>query len=174
MRKMWWLAGFVLVAAPLAAQGPPDRPQVERLRQQVMQRFLEAYQTQAGLTPEQDRRFREVFRRSMEQRQAIQQREQALWRALEQQMRPGIAANPDSVTRLLDSLIAQRAALVEQARLEQREYRQFLSPVQVAQLVLMVERFQQQIQQIMRRRMEMPMPGRMMRDTMPAPPPLPF
>ena len=93
-----------------------------------------------------------------------------MWRALEGQMRPGLAANPDSVTKLLDAVMAQRAALVEQARSEQREYAQFLTPVQRGQLVLMVERFQQQVEGIVRRRMEMQgRPGRMLPDTMPFP-----
>jgi len=166
MRKLWIL-GLCLVAAPaLAQQGPP--PGVQLLQQRVMEQFLTTYRTQAGLTPDQDRRFTEVFRRSMEQRRALHHREQQLWRALEGQMRPGVAANPDSVTRLLDGVMAQRTALVEQGRAEQREYAQFLSPVQRGQLALMMERFQQQVEGILRRRMEMQgRPGRMPPDTMP-------
>ncbi len=168
MRKLWTL-GLLLMAAPLAAQqGPP--PGAEALRRQVMQRLLDSYQTQAGLTPDQDRRFREVFRRSLDQRREIQQREQQLWRALEGQMRPGVAANADSVTKLLDGIVAQRAALVEQTRSEQREYAQFLTPVQRGQLALTWERFQQQVEQIMRRRMEMRQGGRMRPDTIPQDP----
>ena len=169
MHKLWTL-GLVLLASPLWAQQRPPAPGAEALRQQVMQRFLETYRNQAGLTPDQDRRFREVFRRSLDQRRDLQRREQEMWRALEGQMRPGLAANPDSVTRLLDAVMAQRAALVEQARSEQREYAQFLTPVQRGQLVLMVERFQQQVEGIVRRRMEMQgRPGRMLPDTMPFP-----
>lgn len=167
MRKLW-MFGLWLVATPLLAQQGPPRPGMEALRLQVMERFLETYKNQAGLTPDQDRRFREVFRRSLDQRRDIQQREQALWRALEGQMRPGVAANADSVTKLLDGVIAQRAALVEQTRNEQREYTQFLTPVQRGQLALTWERFQQQVEQIVRRRMEMQgRPGRMPPDTMP-------
>ncbi len=166
MRNLWML-GFLLVAPLAAQQGPPPRAAVEALRQQVMQRFLETYRTQAGLTAEQDRRFQEVFRRSLDQRRDIQQRERQLWVALEGQMRPGLAANADSVSKLLDGVIAQRAALVEQTRNEQREYAQFLTPVQRGQLALMWERFQQQVEQIMRRRMEMRQGGRMPPDTIP-------
>ncbi len=168
MRKLWTL-GLVLLASPLLAQqGPP--PGAETLRQQVMQRFLETYRNQAGLTPDQDRRFQEIFRRSLQQRRDLQMRERDLWRALEGQMRPGVAANPDSVTRLLDAVMAQRAALVEQTRSEQREYGQFLTPVQRGQLVLMLERLQQQVEGIVRRRMEMQgRPGRMPPDTTPFP-----
>lgn len=168
MRKLWMLA-LLGVAPPLLAQQAPP-PGLQMLRQRVMEQFLATYRNQAGLTPEQDRRFTEVFKRSLEQRREIQQREQQLWRALEAQMRPGVAANPDSVTQLLDGVIAQRAAMVEQARHEQREYAQFLTPVQRAQLTLMTERFQRQVEDIMRRRMDMQArPGRMPMDTMPLP-----
>lgn len=176
MRTLWTLGLLVLVVSPLLAQqGPPPGagpggPAAERLRQQVMQRFLQTYRTQAGLTPDQDRRFQEVFRRSVDQRRDLQQRQQQLFRALEGQMRPGVAANPDSLTRLLDAIVAQQAAMVEQTRNEQREYAQFLTPVQRGQLVLMTERLQQQVQDVIRRRMEMRQPGmRMQPDTMPMP-----
>jgi hypothetical protein len=174
MRKLWTLGLLVLMVSPLLAQqgpprgGGPGGPGAEALRQQVMMRFLQAYRGQAGLTPDQDRRFMEVFRRSAEQRRALQQQQQQLWQALEGQMRPGIAANPDSVTRLLDAIVAQQAAVVEQTRTEQRDYAQFLTPVQRGQLVLMTERLQQQVQDLVRRRMEMRQQGgRMMPDTMP-------
>ena len=88
-------------------------------------------------------------------------------------MRPGVAANPDSVTKLLDAVVKQRAAMLDQDRAEQREYAQFLSPVQRAQLTLMIERLQQQVEGIRRRRMEMQgRPGRMPADT--GPPSGPF
>jgi len=169
MRKLWTLSLWLVATPMLAQQGPP--PRVQMLQEQVMQRFLTAYRNQAGLTPSQDRRFSEVFRRSLEERRALQQREQQLWRALEGQMRPGVGANPDSVTKLLDGVIAQRAAQVERARVEQREYAEFLTPVQRGQLVLMMERFQQQVEGIVRRRMEMQggRPGRTPPDTMPLP-----
>jgi hypothetical protein len=175
MRKLRVLGLLLLTASPvLAQQGPPGGglggPGAEALRQAVMQRFLQNYRTQAGLTPDQDRRFQEVFRRSVEQRRELQQRQQELWRALEGQMRPGIAANPDSVTKLLEAVVAQQAAMVEQTRSEQRDYAQFLNPVQRGQLVLMMERLQQQVQDVIRRRMEMRQGGRMRPDTMPEPP----
>jgi hypothetical protein len=173
MRKLWTVGLSLLMASPLLAQqgpppgGGPGGPGAEALRQQVMMRFLQAYRSQAGLTPDQDRRFMEVFRRSVDQRRALQERQQQLWQALEGQMRPGVAANADSVTKLLDAIVAQQAAMVEQTRSEQKDYAQFLTPVQRGQLVLMTERLQQQVQDVVRRRMEMRPGGRMRPDTMP-------
>jgi hypothetical protein len=58
--------------------------------------------------------------------------------------------------------------LVEQTHAEQREYAEFLTPVQRGQLVLMMERFQQQVEGIVRRRMETQgRMGRMPPDTTP-------
>ncbi len=167
MRRLGILA-WVLLGLPgwLAGQ-QPERPAIQALREQVMERFLQTYRNQAGLTPEQDRRFRDGFRRSMDQRREIQQREQDLWRALDGQMRPGVAANPDSLNKLLDGIIAQRAALVDQTRSELKEYAQFLTPVQRAQLALMWERFQRQVEQIIRRRMEQRQGVRIPPDTIP-------
>jgi hypothetical protein len=161
-----FLSALLAPLVPLAAQ-QPDQPAVEALRQQVMERLLQTYRNQAGLTPEQDRRFRDQFRRAMDQRHEIQQKEQALWRALDGQMRPGVAADPDSLNKLLDGITAQRSELVDLTRNEQREYAQYLTPVQRAQLALMWERFQRQVEQITRRRMEQRGPGRLPRDTIP-------
>ena len=151
MLRFALLALTIVTATTAAAQ---EAPGPERLRQQIMQRLLEAYRTQAGLTPQQEGRFREVFEQSLRQRQELTRRERELWRALETQMRPGVAANPDSLTKLMDGLLAARAALMDQVRAEQREYATFLSPVQRAQLFIMWERFQRQVEEVQRRRMD--------------------
>ncbi len=151
---MRWLAilGLATVlAAPVQAQ---ERPAPERLREQVMRRFMENYRNQAGLTDEQFARFQDVARRAWETRRELEQRERALLRALEGQMRPGIAADQDSVAGLIDALIDAQAARVRHAQSDQEEYAAFLDPVQRAQLVLAWRRLERQIQQIIRRRME--------------------
>jgi hypothetical protein len=148
------LVAFLLAAGPVGARAQ-DPPVVEALRRQIMERFVQSFQTLAGLTPEQDRRFREAVSRSFEQRRELEQRERVLWRALEGQMRPGIAADPDSVSRLLDGLMAVQQAKLEQARGEQREYATFLSPIQRAQLTLMWERLQRQVEQVRQRQMQL-------------------
>ena len=161
---------LVILAAPLAAQQPQGRPNREALRQMVIERFLQTFHDQAGLTADQDQKFRDAFRRAMQQRQDIQQGEQELWRALEAQMRPGVAANADSVNKLLDGIVAARAAQVDLLRTENQQLAQFLSPVQRAQFAIMWEHFQQQVQDVMRRRMLQlrgGAGGRMPPDTMP-------
>ena len=144
---------LMVLGVPLAAQQPQGRPNRAALRQMVIERFLQTFHDQAGLTSDQDQKFRDVFRQAMQQRQVAQQHEQELWRALEAQMRPGVAADADSVNKLLDDIITQRAADVDLLRSENQQLAQFLSPVQRAQFAIMWERFQQQVQDIMRRRM---------------------
>lgn len=148
---------LLLIALAVASTGmavAQEGPGPEQLREQIMRRLFENYRAQAGLTPEQEVRFREVLQQSMRQRQELMRRERETWQALEGQMRPGVAANPDSVTRLMDGLVAVRAAQLDRLRAEHREYATFLTPVQRAQLFIMWERLEQQVEQVRRRMMD--------------------
>lgn len=146
--------GIVLMlmcaAAPALAQ---NGPMAQRLRAQIMQRFMENYRTSAGLTDAQYTKFQDAWTKSWQARRALQQHEAELYHGLEMQLRPGVAADADSVTKLMDSLVAVQEAQVQRTREDQRTFATFLSPVQEGQLVLMWQHFQQQIQDIMRRRM---------------------
>ena len=156
---MRWLPGWILVAliaAPLAAQVPTP----ERLREQVILRFMQNYRTQAGLTDEQFARFQTTARRSWEERREIQQRERRVFQALGEQMRPGIAADPDSVQVLIDEALAIQEGRAALARREQDAYAEFLSPVQRAQLILSWARLEQQIETILQRRADQLNPQR--------------
>ena len=162
-----FVVAMALAATPMAAQDQP--PMVENLQRQVMARFVESFRNQAGLSPEQDQRFRVVVARSFEQRRRLEQEERALWRGLSGQMRPGLAANADSVARLLDGIFTVQQAKLDQATAEQREYAAFLTPIQRAQLTLMWQQLQRQVEQIMQRR-PMRQGGRMPPDLSPGPP----
>jgi len=122
------------------------------LQRQVIERLLQNVRVQAGLTDDQFDRYQETARSSLTERNEIQRQERLLWRALEDQMRPGVAADEDSVSALIDMLIALPERRLELTRTEQREYAEFLTPVQRAQLVLIHRRFENNIQQIMQRR----------------------
>jgi hypothetical protein len=150
MRSTMLLCLFALSAAPLAAQVRPDP---ERLRDQVVQRFLENYRTQAGLTDEQYGKLEAVVRRQWQARRDLQERERNLVAALQSQLRPGVAANRDSVTRLLDNLTALQRERIERLETEQAEVKVFLDPVQRAQLVLAWARLERQVQDLIQQRM---------------------
>ena len=102
--------------------------------------------SQAGLTDEQYTRFQDVIRNSFQQRTQSLQMERELWLALEGQMRPGVAADADSLNALMNAVLDIQVERVEQARAELEEYATFLDPVQVAQLTIAWRRLQMQIE----------------------------
>jgi hypothetical protein len=154
MQRIWLIPIAVAVlAAPALAQGRPGMQQ-EQLRMQIMQRFTTNYRHSAALTDEQFEQFSGVTQRTFEQRAQSQQRERDLWLALEGQMRPGVAADADSLTTLMDGLFDIQAERIEHARAAQAEYAEFLSPVQQAQLMLALRRFMFQIEGVRRRMMQ--------------------
>ncbi len=142
---------LVFAAVPVVAQQPP-RAQEEALRQQVMERFLQNYRNQAGLTEEQFQRFTDITLRAFRERRQFEVRQRQLMRALEGQLRPGVAADQDSLLVLLDAMTQTRQALVDLGTRDLEEYATFLDPVQQAQLIVSLERFQQQIENLIRRR----------------------
>jgi len=151
MRSVLRLLAFLLLgASPLAAQVRQDP---ERLREQVVQRFLESYRTQAGLTGDQAGRLEAVVRRQWQARRDLQQREREIVGALQGQLRPGVAADRDSVARLLDRLSALQRERVERLEVEQEEVKALLDPVQRAQLVLAWARLERQVQELIQQRM---------------------
>jgi len=139
------VSGFVQ-----AQQGQVRQRQM--LQQQVMNRYMTSYRQQAGLSDEQFESFRSMATTSNQRRREIQAREMELWQALQAQMIPGVAADDDSLTALMDGLVAVQQELLDLTRNEQQDYAEFLTPVQRAQLLIATRRLQQSIQQIMRRR----------------------
>ncbi len=139
-----------LTVTAVSAQQPGRRQ--GQLQQQVVQRLMQNFRAQAGLADQEYEQFREVITRSFTQRTEIQLRERSLWVALDDQMRPGVAADTDSLSKIMDSLIDVQSELVELQRRDQQEYAEFLTPVQRAQLMLTTRRLQNNIQGIMLRR----------------------
>ena len=152
MRKAILGVLFVLVAGPLAAQdpGPPSR---ESLRRQVLERFMQNFIQQAGLDDEQRVEFQRTTQRQFGERVQQERRRRQLMRALDEQLRPGVAANPDSVTALLESLVVVGEHMAAAVRTHQEEYAAFLTPVQRGLFVIHYERFQRQIEAVQRRQM---------------------
>ncbi len=74
-------------------------------------------------------------------RRAVMERRRAIVQGLRGQLQPGIAANADSVRKLLDARDQNRSALAQLQRDEEKEMAGYLSPVQRARLALLRERF---------------------------------
>ncbi len=155
MRKFVWV--LVLTLAPrLAAQqdssGPGEGPERERLLQQVERRFGEVVQRQLGLTDDQAGRLRATEERLRSRRREIFRRQLELRFGLQTQMRPGQAADPDSVRRLMDGMQANRAELFQVEQQQDQEMAGYLTPVQRAQYQMLRERLVRRLAEVRRER----------------------
>ena len=155
-RSPWVLAIIALVWAPVArAQdvgGDDDPVRNQALRQQIEDRFAARVKAEVGLTDQQLARLRETSKTYGSRRRELAAQERVLRSALASQMRPGVAANQDSVSKLTDNLVNLRASYAQALREENREMAQYLTPVQRSQVMAMRERFTQRIREIREQR----------------------
>jgi hypothetical protein len=143
MRNWAWamVALGMLMAAPVMAQEPATEPMADTavLRQRIEDRFAQRVKEELGLDDAQASKLRDVARGWAAKRRGYEAEERSLKRALADQMRPGVAANTDSVSRLTQRLLDLRVIYAESYRGEYRELG-FLTPVQRAQFVALRER----------------------------------
>ena len=151
----WWpFAVLVLAGAvPLRAQEPePTHPRLEEVRRRVRERYAQRVRQELDLTDDQMRRLRTTVGSYGTSRRDMQARQRNLRSALAQQLRPGIAASPDSVAHLTDELMALRVRYAESFRGEQAEMSRYLDPVQRAKITVLRERLLNRAQELGRRR----------------------
>jgi len=160
------VAGFAVGAV---AQGPPAQPapqgppagrlargrfqnpdRAAMIRAQIEERWGQRIQERLGLNDQQMDRLRTVTRASQDRQRDLDQRESDLMRAVMEQLRPGVAANQDSLGRALDALALLRVQRAQSEQQEMRELGQFLNPVQRAQLLVMRRQLLNRIEQIRR------------------------
>ena len=136
---------LLFAAAPaLAAQTPADTGRAGRMRQhrEEFQRQREARLREAlHLTDDQAAKLKATEQRFGDQRRAVMERQRTLQQALRGQMQPGVAANADSVRKLLDAHDQNQGALAQLRRDQDREMAGYLTPLQRARLQLMRSRF---------------------------------
>jgi hypothetical protein len=162
------LMALSLAAAPLAAQREAgQRPGAARARllQNIDQVFLNQVTTEMALTADQQPRFRRVVSSWAQKRGALEVEERQLRQSLKRELTPGVAANPDSVSRFVDDLNANRVAYAETFRDEMRELTPILSPVQRGQFQVRRDQLLQRIRDLQQQR-----PGGTLR-TLPNPEP---
>jgi uncharacterized protein YdiU (UPF0061 family) len=139
----WWTLAFLVAPlAPLAAQRQDsvrDR-RADSLRGRIEERFAARVQEQLGLTSDQAAKLRATSQTFGNRRRELRERAHQLREALGKQLQPGVAANPDSVTRLTDALVELKLTSAQAARDEMKEYSRYLTPVQRARLLVMRER----------------------------------
>jgi Spy/CpxP family protein refolding chaperone len=155
--KAFLVLGLAVILAPgLAAQQrdsvrqPGDTAEAEQLRTQIEQRFSARVQQELKLTNEQTAKLRDAQARFGPRRQTLMRQQMDRRRALEDQMQPGVAANQDSVRKLMDGLTAGRLEMVKIQQDENRELAGFLTPVQQYRYNTMRERLMQRVGEMRR------------------------
>src|SRR5437867_2614413 len=165
MKRFWLLVLAVVTAPPpaLGAQQPSDTGEAGQLRAQIEKRFGERVQQELKLTPDQAAQLRASQERFGALRRDVIRQQFERRRALDDQMRPGVAANADSVRMLMDGMRAGREQMLKIERDEDREMGGYLNPVQRARYQQLRERFMQRVNEMRaerreRREMEAPPP----------------
>jgi hypothetical protein len=155
--KALLVLGFAVILAPgLAAQQGgrdsvrSDTAEAEQLRTMIEQRFSQRVQQELKLTTEQTGKLRSTQERFGPRRRTLMRQQMERRRALENQMQPGVAANQDSVRKLMDALTTGRLEMVRIQQEENRELNGFLTPVQQVRYNLMRERFMQRVGELRR------------------------
>lgn len=149
------LVGLAVAARPVLAQDVGDsNPQSAVLRQQIETRFAQQIQATLGLSDEQTVKLRATFNTYAPKRRAMEQEERGLKRGLQGQLRPGIAANSDSVGKLVDRLLELKVTYAKSFVEEDREMAKFLTPVQRAQYQMLRERLMARIEEVRQQRQQ--------------------
>jgi hypothetical protein len=133
---------------PRQALQNPDR--AAAIRAQIEERWGQRIQTELGLTDQQMERLRTATRGNEDRHRDFNRREADLLRGVMEQLRPGVAANQDSLGRTLDALAGIRVQRAQSDQQELRELGQFLNPVQRARLLMMRRQLMDRIDQIRR------------------------
>ncbi|HUG26716.1 MAG TPA: hypothetical protein VMK53_00345 [Gemmatimonadales bacterium] len=148
------------------AQDPPRRPaQGERgerelqLLRMIEERFASQVQRELVLNDDQMVQVRRILTASATRLRQLERQERGVQQALRHQLRPGVAAQTDSVVRLLDRMTSLRVEVAQAAGEEIRELASVLSPVQQAQYVLMRDRLRARAQELRMQRGPMSPPG---------------
>lgn len=153
MKRFVVLGLAVLLAPELGAQqrdSVRDTVEAGRLRAQIEQRFAERVQGELKLSSDQTTKLRATQERFGTRRRTLMQQQMARRRALEDQMQPGVAANADSVNKLMEGIRAGQADMVRIAQDEDRELSGYLNPVQRARYQRMRERFMTRVGEMRR------------------------
>ncbi|MBK7596402.1 MAG: Spy/CpxP family protein refolding chaperone [Gemmatimonadetes bacterium] len=147
---------LLLAAAPLTAQGggrgsqrpggPPPRAAI--LRGQIEETFKRRAVKELALTDDQAARMSRVVQATGERRRLLEEEMRRLQDALDGELRPGVAADADSVSRMIDRMGQNRVAYAESFRDEMRDLQPVLTPIQRGQYLIMRDRLLQRIREL--------------------------
>jgi len=126
---------LLLVGAPaLNAQGKSRADTGWAAR---MERMEARAKKELGMTADQGAKFHASHERFHPQLRDAMQKGRAIHEALRGQLQPGVAANADSLRKLLDAWQQNRASLLQLDRDFDKDVALYLTPVQRARLVMM-------------------------------------
>jgi hypothetical protein len=146
MRTLGLIAVALAWTTSLAAQNPgDDLSRAGALRQRIEERFTARVQEELGLSDQQAGKMRATASSWFDRRRGLEAEDQRIRQALAGQLRPGVAANKDSVSRLTDQLMDLKIRYAQTFRDEMKEMAGYLDPVQRAQYVVLRERLFDQI-----------------------------
>jgi hypothetical protein len=134
------LACCLLGATPVLAQETDDPARAGELRRRIEERFTARVQEDLGLSDQQAEKLRRTAGHYFDQRRRLETEERRIRAALAGELRPGVAANPQTVSRLSDDLLDVKVRYAESYRSESKELAGFLDPVQRAQYFILRER----------------------------------
>src|SRR3989441_12089548 len=155
MKRFLFVMLLALVLPALQAQTPADTSgdaEAEQLRQQIRERWNARVRQDLNLSDDQAAKLQGTERKFTQQRVELAQRQRTVNEALRGQLQPGVAANSDSVRKLMETRDRNRTALAEIDRNENREVSGYLTPVQQARYQMMRERLRRRIQEIREQR----------------------
>ena len=151
MKTYMLLSLAVLLAPSLSAQQRDsgrvqgDTAEAGRLRARIESTFTRRVQQDLNLSQDQAAKLRATQERFGARRRDVMQVQIERRRALESQMQPGIAANSDSVRKLMDGIQTGRADMLKVEQEQDREMSSYLTPVQRARYQQMRERLMQRV-----------------------------
>lgn len=131
---------LLAVAPALTAQVPRDTAGMKARREEFQRRMEATIKKDLNLTDDQAAKLHATHEKFMGQRRDLMKRGQDIRDALRGQLQPGIAANSDSVKKLLDLRQQTMASFAQLMRDMDRELATYLTPVQRARIELMHER----------------------------------
>src|SRR2546430_2128267 len=155
MKRFLFVMLLALALPVLEAQTPTDtsgQAEAEQLRQQIRERWNARVRQDLNLSDDQAAKLQGTEQKFTQQRADLAPRQRAINEGVRGQLQPGVAANSDSVRKLMDARERNRAALAEIDRNEGREGSGYLPPVQQARYQVMREQLRRRIQEIREQR----------------------
>jgi Spy/CpxP family protein refolding chaperone len=149
MLVLWLVAAPVLARAQTPGDSLGSDSERVQLRQMVRERWRAHIRQNLSLTDDQAAKLFATEDRFEAARRPLQQRLGGIARDLNQQLQPGVAANGDAVTRLMNEREDNRLKLEQIDRDEDREMAGYLTPVQRARYQRQRQVFRERIRDLM-------------------------